>query len=84
MTFPIRPNAGDKSALCYEAKVESVSGSECRRVKERIRSASVPRVGIVSLTERPECEVDEALGPEEQFTLVKEIQERAGFDMGVN
>jgi predicted AAA+ superfamily ATPase len=73
-----------RPVIGYEVKVGSISKSECERAKERIRSAGVPRVGVASLAERPNCDVDEALGPEDLFGLARAVHERPSFDGGVN
>jgi len=57
----------------FEVKVGALSSSEVRRAVERIRSLGIPRVGMISLVEKPPMlpGVDEILGPDE---LLKEAE----------
>ena len=67
---------GDRPVIGYEVKLGEFSRGEAERAVERIRSAGIPRAGLVSLSERPEFDADETLGPEELRELAKGIAEK--------
>ncbi|MEM0376238.1 MAG: AAA family ATPase [Thermofilum sp.] len=56
---------GGKPVAGYEVKLGPIARSDARKAADRLRALGVPRVGLVSLAEKPEGLADEELGPEE-------------------
>jgi predicted AAA+ superfamily ATPase len=62
-----------KPIIGYEVKIGEFNKAEADRAIERIRSAGIPRAGLVSLKEKPNFNADEELGPEELVNCAKEV-----------
>jgi len=60
----------------FEVKTGSISRSEIQNSIDKIRDLGIPRVGVISLTEKPpEIQgVDESLGPSELLKAVKTLR----------
>ena len=66
-----------KPVIAYEVKIGEITRNEARKIVERIKEYGIPRVGLVSLTEKPlEEKVDEALGPQEIIAIAEELRKR--------
>ncbi|AKV73627.1 ATPase [Metallosphaera sedula] len=65
-----------KPVIGYEVKVGEIDRREAERAISRIRSSGIPRVGLVSLRDKPKFEVEESLGPEELIKVADEIYRR--------
>ena len=63
-------------ATGYEVKTGPISRSEARRAAEKIRALGIPRVGLISLAERPPETADEVYGPEDLVEAAKSIYRR--------
>jgi len=60
-------------AIGYEVKMGPFSRSEARRAADRIRALGIPRVGLISLAEKPPEVVDETYGPEDLVEMARAI-----------
>ncbi|TRM73716.1 ATP-binding protein, partial [Sulfolobus sp. A20-N-F8] len=60
----------------YEVKIGEFSRADAERAIERIRSAGIPKAGLISLKERPNFNADEELGPEELINYAEEVFKR--------
>ncbi len=60
-------------AIGYEVKIGPFSRSEARRAADRIRALGIPRVGLISLAERPPEVADETYGPEDLVEMARAI-----------
>ena len=60
----------------FEVKTGSISRSEIQNSIDKIRDLGIPRVGVISLTEKPPKiqGVDESLGPSELLKAVKTLR----------
>ena len=65
-----------KPIIGYEVKIGEFSKSEAEKAVERIRRAGIPKAGLISLSERPNFNADEVLGPEELVKVAEEISNR--------
>ncbi len=66
-----------KPVIAYEVKIGEITRNEARKIVERIKEYGIPRVGLISLTEKPlEEKVDEALGPQEIIAIAEELRKR--------
>lgn len=64
-----------KPVIAYEVRIGEITRSEARKIVEKIKGYGIPRVGLISLTEKPlEEKVDEALGPQEIITIAEELR----------
>ena len=71
-----------KPVIGYEVKVGEIDRREAERAISRIRSSGIPRVGLVSLRDKPKFEVEESLGPEELMEVADEIYGRVLSQQG--
>ncbi len=60
-------------AIGYEVKIGPFSRSEARRAADRIRALGIPRVGLISLAERPPEVADETYGPEDLVEMARAV-----------
>ena len=60
----------------FEVKIGYISKSEVRRLIDRIRSLGIPKVGLISLVEKPSqlLGVDEILGPDELLMEARKLR----------
>ena len=66
-----------KPAIAYEVKIGEITRNEARRTPEKIREYGIPRVGLISLTEKPPKEkAGITLGPQEIIAIAEEIKKR--------
>jgi len=66
-----------KPVIAYEVKIGEISRSEARKAIEKIRGYGIPRVGLISLSEKPpEENIDEALGPQEIIVIAEELKNK--------
>ena len=65
-----------KPIIGYEVKMGEFTKSEAERAVERIRRAGIPKAGLISLSERPDFNADEVLGPEELVKVADEVVSR--------
>ncbi len=67
-----------KPVIAYEVKLGEITSSEARRVADRIHRYGIPRVGVISLTAKPEVNgiVDYTLGPLEIISIARELREK--------
>ncbi|BCS92630.1 AAA family ATPase [Metallosphaera javensis (ex Sakai et al. 2022)] len=65
-----------RPVIGYEVKMGELDRREAERAVSRIRNAGIPRVGLVSLRDRPGSDADESLGPEELRQIADEISVR--------
>ncbi len=61
----------------YEVKLSPIGEGEAHRAVEKMRRLGIPRVGLISLSERPPEVGDEALGPEDLVKLALEARRLA-------
>ncbi|MCY0858819.1 MAG: AAA family ATPase [Sulfolobaceae archaeon] len=67
----------NRPIIGYEVKIGEFSSADARRAIERIRSAGIPKVGLISLKERPNFNADEELGPKELISYAEEVSRRS-------
>ena len=55
----------------YEVKKEPFTSNDARKAVKRIKQAGIPRVGLISLKERPPDIADQNLGPAELRNIIR-------------
>ncbi len=66
----------NKPIIGYEVKIGELTRAEAERAMERIRGAGIPKVGLISLKEKPSFGADEELGPEELVNYAMDVKMR--------
>ena len=67
-----------RAVAAYEVKMGRFSKGEARKAVERIRDYGVPRVGLISLMEKPPDIAEEKMGPEDIVNMAKKLSTRWG------
>ncbi len=67
-----------KPVIAYEVKLGEITPNEAGKIANRIHRYGIPRVGVISLTTKPEVNgiVDYALGPLEIISIARELREK--------
>ena len=65
-----------RPVIAYEVKAGAISVKEAKEIVEKIKEYGVPKVGLVSLAERPPEAAEETPGPEDVVRVAKDLASR--------